>query len=120
AVRLTQEGVVAGSPLYLSPEQARGRADLDARSDIYSLGAVAFFLLTGEPPFDRESPMEALMAHVYEKPKFPPERDGAIPADLKEILLQCLEKDADRRFQSAAALERALSQCRSAGLWTEE
>jgi eukaryotic-like serine/threonine-protein kinase len=118
--KLTQEGVVAGSPLYLSPEQARGWANLDARGDIYSLGAVAFFLLTGEPPFDRESPMEALMAHVYEQIRFPPEYDGAIPADLKAIVLQCLEKEPERRFQSVVALERALAQCRCAGLWTEE
>jgi serine/threonine-protein kinase len=118
--KLTQEGVVAGSPLYLSPEQARGRANLDARGDIYSLGAVAFFLLTGEPPFDRESAMEALMAHVYEKIRFPPEYDGAIPADLRAIVLQCLEKEPEQRFQSVVALERALAQCRCAGLWTEE
>jgi serine/threonine-protein kinase len=119
-VKLTQEGVVAGSPMYMSPEQVKGRDDLDPRSDIYNLGLVAYFLLTGQPPFERETPMEALMAHVYEPvPALEHLRKG-VPADLQEIVLQCLEKAPARRFQNVAALERALGQCACANLWDEE
>jgi serine/threonine-protein kinase len=119
-VKLTQEGVVAGSPLYMSPEQVKGKDSLDPRSDIYNLGLVAYFLLTGQPPFERETPMEALMAHVYEAvPAFEQLRTG-VPADLQEIVLQCLEKDPARRFQNVHALERALGQCGCVTLWDED
>jgi eukaryotic-like serine/threonine-protein kinase len=118
--RLTQEGTVAGSPLYLSPEQARGRSDLDARSDIYSVGTVAYFLLTGTPPFERDSALEALMAHVYEAVRFPPHLLDGIPPDLQAVVMQCLEKDPAKRFQSVVALERALAQCAGGLAWTEE
>ena len=118
--KLTQEGVVAGSPLYLSPEQAKGRNDLDARSDIYSVGGVAYFLLTGQAPFERESALEALMAHVYESVQFPAERLGNLPTDLRDIVLQCLEKEPANRFQNVTALDRALSLCGTSGLWNEE
>jgi serine/threonine-protein kinase len=120
AARLTQEGVVAGSPMYMSPEQVKGKDDLDARSDIYNLGLVAYFLLTGQPPFERESPMEALMAHVYEAvPAFEQFRPG-VPPDLQEIVRSCLEKDPAHRFQNVAALEKALSQCACVNAWDEE
>jgi serine/threonine protein kinase len=58
SARLTQKGVITGTPQYMSPEQARGRSDVDARSDIYSLGAVAYALLTGRAPFERSTPFE--------------------------------------------------------------
>jgi serine/threonine-protein kinase len=120
SIRLTQEGVVAGSPMYMSPEQVKGKDALDARSDIYNLGLVAYFLLTGQPPFERESPMEALMAHVYEPvPAFEQLRPG-LPADLQEIVRMCLEKDPANRFQSVAALEKALAQCACADGWDED
>src|SRR5439155_22284556 len=60
AARLTQDGAVSGTPLFMSPEQARGHSDVDARTDIYSLGAVAYALLTGRPPFERSSPLEVM------------------------------------------------------------
>ncbi len=66
ADRLTQHGTIIGSPPFMSPEQAAGKSGLDARSDIYSLGAVAYYLLTGQPPFVRETAMMMLMAHAYE------------------------------------------------------
>ena len=63
--RLTQEGSIAGTPAYMSPEQAEGRTDLDCRSDIYSLGALAYFTLTGQSPFAGRSAMKTLAAHLY-------------------------------------------------------
>jgi serine/threonine-protein kinase len=118
--QLTQEGAVAGTPAYMSPEQATGLGDLDGRSDIYSLGAVAYFLLTGQPPFVRGSAVQALAAHLGEA-VVPPDRLRAdVPADLQAVLLRCLEKEPGRRFPDAASLEQALAQCGCAAGWTQE
>jgi serine/threonine-protein kinase len=116
--KLTQEGSLTGSPLYMSPEQARGRGNLDVRSDIYSLGGVAYFLLTGRPPFARDSAMEVLMAHVYE-PVPPLSEYPGVPADLQAVVHRCLEKDADKRFPDIDSLLSALDRCESSGHWTE-
>lgn len=118
--RLTQQGTIIGSPPYMSPEQAAGKSALDARSDIYSLGAVAYYLLTGQPPFVRETAMMMLMAHAYEPVVPPAEIRPHLPADLQAVVLRCLEKDPSRRFPDAHSLERALADCADAGQWTEE
>jgi eukaryotic-like serine/threonine-protein kinase len=115
--KLTQEGTVAGTPAYMSPEQAAGADGLDARSDIYSLGAVAYFLLTGRPPFVRKTGVQVLAAHLHEPARWPDEAAG-VPADLRAVVLRCLEKDPARRFPDADALERALAGCGGAGGWT--
>jgi hypothetical protein len=108
---LTQEGVIAGTPGYMSPEQASGKQDLTAASDIYSLGAVAYFLLTGQAPFVRETVMQVLAAHISE-PVVPPSRLRAdMPADLEAVVLRCLEKAPAARFDSATSLSHALSGC---------
>jgi serine/threonine-protein kinase len=117
--KLTQEGAIAGTPAYMSPEQAAGKSDLDGRSDIYSLGAVAHFLLTGRPPFVRETAMETLAAHIYELPAAL-DHKADVPADLKAVVLRCLEKDPDRRFSDADGLDQALAQCGCAGSWTRD
>jgi tRNA A-37 threonylcarbamoyl transferase component Bud32 len=117
--QLTQEGAIAGTPAYMSPEQA-DLGDLDGRSDIYSLGAVAYFLLTGQPPFVRGSAVQTLAAHLGEA-VVPPDRLRAeVPADLQAVLLRCLEKEPAGRFQDAASLEQALGQCGCAAGWTQE
>src|SRR5262249_38675209 len=69
--KLTRDGMIAGTPAYISPEQAGGEETVDARSDIYSLGALAYFLLTGQPPFAGRSGMKMLAAHLYEQPEPP-------------------------------------------------
>src|SRR5262249_35388378 len=85
SARLTQEGAISGTPLFMSPEQARGRGDLDARSDIYSLGAVAYALITGRPPFDSTNGMEVMMAHVRDEVVRPSEHQADVPADLEGV-----------------------------------
>jgi serine/threonine-protein kinase len=117
--KLTQEGAIAGTPAYMSPEQASGKSDLDGCSDLYSLGAVTYFLLTGQPPFVRSTAMQTLAAHIYEVPAAF-DRQANVPADLEAVVLQCLEKDPTRRFPGAEGLELALASCRCAGDWTRE
>ena len=117
--RLTQHGTIIGSPPYMSPEQAAGKSELDARSDIYSLGAVAYFLLTGQPPFVRETAMMMLMAHAYDPVVPLAEVRPELPADLQAVVLRCLEKDPSRRFPDAHSLEQALADCADADQWSE-
>ena len=88
SIQLTQEGSITGSPLYMSPEQALGDSEPDARSDIYSLGAVAYFLLTGVPPFDGDKPMRVILAHAHEPVVPPSHLRGDIPADLEAVVMR--------------------------------
>jgi serine/threonine-protein kinase len=104
----------------MSPEQADGKQDLDARSDIYSLGAVAYYLLTGQPPFVRSSLLQTLIAHACDLPLPPDQLRTGVPADLQGVILRCLEKDPAERFPDARSLDRALACCHVAGLWTED
>jgi serine/threonine-protein kinase len=119
SVRLTQEGGISGTPLFMSPEQARGRSDLDARSDIYSLGAVAYALLTGRPPFDGTNPLDVMMAHVRDEVVRPSKYQAEVPADLERVILRCLSKKPEDRFQDAESLDRALAECVAADQWTQ-
>ena len=119
SVRLTQEGAISGTPLFMSPEQARGRSDLDARSDIYSLGAVAYALLTGRPPFDGTNPLDVMMAHARDEVVRPSKHQAEIPADLERVILLCLAKNPEDRFQDVESLEQALADCAAADQWTQ-
>jgi serine/threonine-protein kinase len=103
----------------MSPEQGAG-SDLDARSDLYSLGAVAYFLLTGRPPFVRDSAVQTLAAHLGEPVVAPDRHRPGVPADLQAVVLRCLEKDPARRFPDADELAQALARCRCADRWTGE
>jgi serine/threonine-protein kinase len=118
AGKLTVQGVILGSPPFMAPEQALGRTNLDARTDIYSLGAVAYFLLTGQAPFTRETAMELLVAHAHEKPTPVGEVRPEVPDDVQAVIMRCLEKEPGRRFQDADSLEQALAQTGCADLWT--
>jgi tRNA A-37 threonylcarbamoyl transferase component Bud32 len=106
---LTQEGAIAGTPAYMSPEQASGTDHLDGRSDIYSLGAVAYFLLTGQPPFPRDRAIEAIVAHLHEPVRPLTRLREEVPADLEEVVLCCLQKDPGRRFADVGRLHEALA-----------
>jgi len=117
---LTQEGAITGSPLFMSPEQASGSREPDARSDIYSLGAVAYYLLSGRPPFDSEKPIQVMIAHAHEEPEPPTVYNPSIPADIEQVVMRCLEKDPDLRYQDAESLRLALLECHGAGTWTRE
>ena len=113
---LTGEGQILGTPLYMSPEQAKGGHELDERSDIYSLGAVAYHLLTGRPPFQAKGRTAVLIAHARD-PVEPPSRvRPGIPEDLERVVLRCLAKPPDERFPDAEALEQALGACARGGL----
>jgi serine/threonine protein kinase len=113
---LTQTGFVVGTPAYMSPEQCQGlRGErLDGRTDLYSLGIVLFEALTGRVPFQAESSVELLMAHIQAKPPDPREIRAELPPELVSIVLQALEKDPAKRFGSAEEMRRALQSAQEA------
>lgn len=117
--KLTMQGAILGSPNYISPEQASGKSGIDARSDIYSLGALAFFLVTGQTPFVRETAMELLAAHMKDEPTLPHRLRPELPQDLEEVILMCLRKNPEERFSDAESLELALAACDCAERWDE-
>jgi serine/threonine protein kinase len=105
---LTVEGQFIGTPNFMSPEQITGKP-VDGRSDIFSLGVVLFTLLTGERPFAGETMHEVTMKVVQEPCPIPSTVDGNIPTAINPIILKCLEKDPDRRFQSGAEVAQVLA-----------
>jgi serine/threonine protein kinase len=120
SARLTQDGTLSGTPLFMSPEQVRNTGDVDGRSDIYSLGAVAYTLLTGRPPFEGSSAMEVLIAHARDEATPPSKLWPDVPADLEKVVLRCLAKKPEDRYQDMDDLEQALARCAAAGRWTQE
>jgi serine/threonine-protein kinase len=119
-IRLTQEGAIAGSPYYMAPERFLENDEPDAGCDIYSLGATAYYLLTGRPPFVGEKPLQVMVAHAREEVVPPTQYVPAIPADLEAVVMRCLEKDPSGRFKNVAELEQALDQCQCTNQWTQE
>jgi serine/threonine-protein kinase len=104
----------------MSPEQVRGGREQDGRSDLYALGAVAYYLLTGRPPFEGEGGIGVMIAHARD-PVVPPSRGHAdVPEDLERIVLRCLAKDPAERFPDAESQERALGECACAGAWDRD
>ncbi len=104
---LTVEGQFIGTPNYMSPEQVSG-AEVDGRTDIFSLGVVLFELLVGERPFAGNTIAEVTHKIVRQSPPIPSQVEASVPPALNPIVLRCLEKDPDRRFSSAGQLARAL------------
>lgn len=118
AAELTHDGVLVGSPLYMSPEQVAGDVEPDGRSDIYSLGVVAYHLLAGRPPFDGAQMMRVLIAHASQEPE-PLERVAPdVPPDLSQVVMRCLAKRPADRYPSVAALAAALDRCEVPRRWS--
>ena len=109
--QLTLDSVMVGTPHYMSPEQALGRPT-DARSDVYSIGVMAYELLTGKVPYDGESPLVIAMKHVSELPPDDLRKETAISSDLIAIVYKALAKEPGKRFATAADLEAELAMLR--------
>jgi serine/threonine-protein kinase len=116
-LQLTADYTVSGTPSFMSPEQATGELDIDGRADLYALGAVLYFLLTGKPPFERDNPMKLMIAHVSEPVRPPSEICSDVPADLEAVVLRCLAKKPDDRYADARELAMALDACGCAADW---
>lgn len=113
-----EERGLSGSIHFMAPEQADMNQEADQRSDIYSLGATAYFLVTGQPPFQRENGLQVLRAHAEES-VIPPSRiSPSLPQDVEQIILKCLEKSPSDRYATVVALEDAFRHCSVAGKWT--
>ncbi len=118
---LTMEGLTAGTPGYMAPEIALGHADVDGRSDIYSLGCVAHYLLTGQLVFSGETPVATVLAHVQEQPVPPSARsEFAIPSALDALVLECLAKQPSARPATATLLGQRLTASIVEDPWTPE
>lgn len=115
-----RSGGVSGSPLYMSPEQAVAETEPDGRSDIYSLGATAYFLLTGKNAFERDNVLDLLRAHTQDPVPRPSEICRDFPPDLERVILRCLEKQPDNRYATVESLNQALAGCAAASTWSEE
>ena len=107
--RLTATGMAIGTPAYMSPEQAAGERTIDGRSDLYSLGVVAYQMLVGEPPFVASSTPAMLVKHISERPVPLEQRRSDLPTALSRAIMMCLEKDPANRFPSAGAFVEALT-----------
>lgn len=103
-LELTSAGTVIGTPYYLSPEQAQGEIDVDIRSDIYSLGATFYFLLTGEPPYDGDRESVIHYRHIYDPPPKITEINSQLPSKLDVLFEKMMHKDKTKRIQTPAEL----------------
>ncbi len=117
----TRADVVTGTPQYLCPEAIERPDKVDARSDLYALGAVGYFLLTGKHVFEEKTVVAVCTAHLHKTPVAPSERLGRPPLEeLDGLILRCLEKDPELRPQSASELQQALRACSEIEAWTPE
>ncbi len=115
---LTKTGVVLGTPRYMPPEMLQGAATADARADIYSLGGVAYWVLSGRPLFEESTGVQLLVDHLNTPPRPPSEIcEIPIPGPLEDVVMRCLAKDPADRYASALELETAL-RAASTGEWT--
>ncbi len=120
-LQLTAQGMITGTPAYIAPEMAVAEGPVDGRADLYSLGCVAYWLLSGQMVFDKPNPMAMVVAHSSEAPKPLSQRTEIdVPEGLEQIVMQCLAKDPADRPQNARALSDMLGALDVAGRWTEE
>jgi serine/threonine protein kinase len=118
---LTQNASLTGTPLYMSPEAIQMPNTVDARTDIYAVGAVGYFLLTGQPVFEADNVVDLCQKHVATPPVPPSERSRSpIPAELESALLACLEKTRAKRPQTARDIALLMSRCAEATQWSIE
>jgi len=116
---ITFPNAIAGTPMYTSPEAVRSISAVDGRSDLYALGIVGYYLLCGDFPFDRGTPMSICMKQVNDIPPLPSIRSKIhVPVDIEQVIMRCLEKSPADRFQTAYDLSQALGRCEAAGTWT--
>lgn len=117
---VTLEGIVTGSPLYMAPELVARDRIADGRADLYSLGAVAYFLLTGRPPFIGPDAVAVMLAHVQDEVEPPTRHEPSIPSDLEAVVLRCMAKVPENRPRDAGELVRLLASCRDVGGWSAD
>ena len=110
---ITGEGVMIGTPEYMSPEQAEAK-ETDHRSDIYSAGVILYEMVTGRVPFEGDTALSIAMKHKSEEPRAPRELNTQIPEDLNTLILRCMEKDKEKRFQTAEELLSVLTKIEKA------
>jgi serine/threonine-protein kinase len=118
--RLTRSGMIVGTPEFMSPEQCGGDIAVTGSSDIYSLGAVAYYLLSGKAPFAGRPVMQIMAAHLYETPKPIRELREDVPEELEQVIARCLEKMPERRFADIDELETAMKQTSASLRWTPD
>jgi tRNA A-37 threonylcarbamoyl transferase component Bud32 len=118
---MTADQMTTGTPAFMAPEVILGERDVDRRADVYALGCVAYYLLTGQLVFDADTPMKMFMHHVKTPPIPPSQRtELPIPRQLDEMVLACLEKDPDRRPQDAQELFQMAQRCGAADIWDND
>lgn len=118
---MTMDGQATGTPAYMAPEVAMGLSSVDQRADIYGLGCVAYYLLTGQMVFNEPTPTALALAHVQKPPVPPSQRvELPIPATLERVVLQCLEKDPEKRPRSAQEVARIVEEAKDVPSWTRE
>ncbi len=127
ASHLTATGQALGTPSFMAPEQAHGKSDVGPAADIYALGSILYYLLTGQPPFQGESAMDTLMLVIHRDAQSPRDLAPDVDLDLEAICLKCLEKEPDQRYASARDLANDLRryldgqpvEARRAGGWDQ-
>ena len=119
--QITAEGTTTGTPAYMAPEIALGNTRIDGRTDLYSLGCVAYWLLTGRLVFEENGATATILAHVQKAPVPPSTRSELkVPASMDHVVLKCLAKDPAQRPADAGALLRLLDECDEGNFWTPQ
>ena len=118
---MTGDHATTGTPAFMAPEIILGEAQVDRRADVYALGCVAYYLLTGELVFEADTPMKMFLQHVQTQPVPPSQRtELPVPRELDDLILACLEKDPDKRPQDAEQVLQMARRCRTCITWDSD